>query len=166
MSNSKLVECNTCKHHVSDDALSCPSCGNTLGKLVRSSIGVICLWLLWLYQVYIILEGITIATKVASMSLTTTSVFGQAGIAIGSNIAYNNLFSTWAIGTVILGLLAIITKPSIVRQFTDKVGKISNTIPTPTANTVDKKDTGALSVGWTAAIIIGMIIIVIVHNGM
>ena len=163
--------CKACDHQVSSDALKCPSCGSTLGKMERNGLGVLCIWLFWLFQGYTLFEGISIASKVATMSLSATSVFSQTGIAIGSNMAYSNLFTTWGIWTVVLGGLAIATKPSIVKQSAEKVRNIPAT-PTPKREellskmkqlppvvdaptpTTDKKTTGVISGGWIATIVI------------
>lgn len=111
MSNkSKLIECPTCQKSVSVTAASCPSCGAVLRKSKRGILGKISILVFWGFNALMLLILIS--------GIQTTSESGQAltgaeevGHAIGAGIGITMILVVWVIGAVILGLMALLTRP-------------------------------------------------------
>lgn len=84
-----LLKCPDCGTEVSDKAFTCPKCGRTLRKPKRTVFGKIILAVFWLYEL-----------------LTITIIFS------GSFADFFLGFILWFIGTLFLGIMTLLTRPS------------------------------------------------------
>ena len=106
-----LIKCPECNAEVSDSAMKCPQCGKQLRKPKRSLFGKIFLWLFYLFNIFMLIW------LVGGMNAASTSMNGmaseaeRAGAAIGTGIGATIIIFIWAIGDVITGLLALMTRP-------------------------------------------------------
>ncbi len=106
-----LVKCPECGAEVSDTAMSCPQCGKQLRKPKRGFFGKVFLWLFYGFNVLMLLwfiGGMNAASDVATKAVSEAE---KAGASIGASIGAAYILFVWAIGDVITGLLAWITKP-------------------------------------------------------
>ncbi len=106
-----LVKCSECGAEVSDTALKCPQCGKQLRKPKRGVMGKIFLWLFYLFNILMLIwfvGGMNSASEIASQA---TSEAERAGAAIGTGIGATFVLFIWAIGDIITGLLAFMSRP-------------------------------------------------------
>jgi len=106
-----LVQCPECGSEVSDSALKCPRCGKQLKKPKRGFFGKVFLWLFYLFNAFMawwLVEGSIGASEVMD---TAVSEVEKAGAAIGTGIGVTMILMLWAIGAIITGLLALMTRP-------------------------------------------------------
>lgn len=104
-----LVKCPECGVEVSNEAFDCPKCGKQLRKPKRGFFGKLCLWSFYLYNVLMVVwlvSGINAASKFEAVSEAE-----KAGAAIGTGIGVGLILVVWAIGDIITGLLALMTRP-------------------------------------------------------
>lgn len=106
-----LVKCPECQSEVSDSALKCPHCGKQLRKPKRGFFGKIFLWLFYLFNVLMLLWLIGIMNVSSEISGKAVTEAQKAGAALGAGFAMTELMFTWAIGDIITGLLALMTRP-------------------------------------------------------
>lgn len=106
----KMIECPTCEKNVSVTATSCPSCGAVLRKPKRGIFGKLSVFVFWAFNALMVVTLIS--------GIQTTSESGQAltgaeevGHAIGAGIGFTMILGIWVIGAVILGLMALLTRP-------------------------------------------------------
>ena len=105
-----LIECPTCQNRVSTTARSCPSCGSVLRKARRGLIGKLVIFLFWAFNALVAL-WIWGAVKGASEHSAGLSGAEAAGAAIGTGLGITMIVFIWLIGAVILGLMALLTRP-------------------------------------------------------
>lgn len=110
MGKPAIIECPSCEHKVSTTATSCPSCGAVLRKPKRGIFGKIVLFLFWGFNALMLL-WIWGGTKSATESSAGLSGAEAAGAAIGTGIGVTILVFIWLIGAVILGIMALLTRP-------------------------------------------------------
>ena len=103
-----IIKCPECEREVSDEAYKCVHCGKLLKKPNRSMFGKICLWLFYGYNILMVLWMIS-GLKVSS-SIQTTNAAEQAGAVIGTGIGLTFILMVWCFGTIIIGILAFITR--------------------------------------------------------
>lgn len=104
---SSLVNCPTCQNLVSKSALSCPSCGEILQKPKRSVFGKVVLWIFWLFNILIVawiwMIGKSTTENFMEVSEAERFLYGVAGITF--------VIIIWLIGAIILGIMALLTRP-------------------------------------------------------
>ena len=106
-----LIKCPECNADVSDSALKCPQCGKQLRKPKRGFFGKIFLWLFYLFNIFMLIwlvGGINAAST--SISPTASEAY-KTGAAIGTGIGATFILFIWAIGDIITGMLAFMTRP-------------------------------------------------------
>lgn len=110
MVKSELIDCPSCEKQVSTRAQSCPSCGAVLRKAKRGLFGKLVIFSFWGFNV---LMGVWIwgGTQNAVESSQGLTGAEAAGAAIGTGIGVTLLVMIWAIGSMILGLMALLTRP-------------------------------------------------------
>ena len=106
-----LVKCPECNAEVSDTALKCPHCGKQLRKLKRGFFGKIFLWLFYLFNILMLISvigGMNSASEIVGKATTEAE---KAGATAGAGLGMTFMFFVWAIGDIITGLLALMTRP-------------------------------------------------------
>lgn len=110
MTNKTLIACPACGKDVSNSARNCPACGEQISKPKRGFFGKIVVWGFWLFNALMIAwiwGGVSgNVDQMASMEGAE-----QAGAAIGTAIGGTILIIIWLIGAVILGIMALLTRP-------------------------------------------------------
>lgn len=107
MAKATIIECPTCEHKVSTSATSCPSCGAVLRKAKRGIFGKLVIFAFWGFNILMVL-WIWAGTQGAVESQAGLS---GAGAAIGTGIGVTLLIFVWLIGAIILGIMALLTRP-------------------------------------------------------
>ena len=110
MSNNNLMNCPSCEKEVSKSANNCPHCGEVLRKPKRGFFGKIVIWAFWGFNLLMVLwiwEGTQSAVE-TSQGLSGAEA---AGAAIGTGIGFTLLVIIWLIGTILLGIMAMLTRP-------------------------------------------------------
>lgn len=110
MAKPTIIECPTCQHKVSTSATACPSCGAVLRKAKRGIFGKITIAAFWLFNLLMV-AWIWGGTQNAVNTSAGLSGAEAAGAAIGTGVAVTMLVFLWVIGAVILGLMALLTRP-------------------------------------------------------
>lgn len=110
MAKSTLIECPTCQNRVSTTARSCPSCGATLRKAKRGFFGKFVIFIFWAFNI-LMAVSIWAGAKSASEHSAGLSGAEAAGAAIGTGLGITVLLFIWLFGVVILGLMALLTRP-------------------------------------------------------
>lgn len=106
-----LVKCPECNADVSDTALKCPQCGKQLRKPKRGFFGKIFLWLFYLFNVLMLIWFVTGMHASSEVVSKAASEAERAGATIGTGIGATFVLLVWAIGDIITGLLALMTRP-------------------------------------------------------
>lgn len=104
-----LINCKECGKEVSSKARNCPGCGAIINKPKRGFFGTVFLWLFILFNILMLIWLVSYWGQIGE-GLTTGTEAEQAGTAIGGTIATGMLLGIWALGDVILGLLALLTR--------------------------------------------------------
>lgn len=110
MAKPAIIECPSCQHKVSTTAPSCPSCGAILRKAKRGVFGKIVIFSFWGFNILMALF-IWAGMQVASEGQAGLSGSEAAGAAIGAGIGFTFIVFVWLIGVVILGIMALLTRP-------------------------------------------------------
>ena len=105
-----MIECPTCQHQVSTSARTCPSCGAVLRKEKRGIFGKLVIFMFWGFNI-LMLFSIWTGTQTAVEGQAGLSGAEAAGAAIGTGIGVTLLVFIWLIGAVILGIMALLTRP-------------------------------------------------------
>lgn len=108
-----LIACPECGAEVSNKALQCVKCGAQIRKPRRSVVGQI---VKGLFIVFNALMVVLMIVSISSMAESTRdfsrmSEVQQAGTAIGVGLGVGFVLVVWAIGSVILGLFVLVTRP-------------------------------------------------------
>ncbi|MBR2208084.1 MAG: zinc ribbon domain-containing protein [Synergistaceae bacterium] len=106
-----LIKCPECNAEVSDSALKCPQCGKQLRKPKRGLFGKIFLWLFYLFNIFMLIWLVGGMNAASTSMNSMASEAERAGAAIGTGIGATIIIFIWAIGDVITGLLALMTRP-------------------------------------------------------
>lgn len=109
--NPNLRYCGACSGVVSVQAYKCVHCGHTLRKPQRGPVGFLLKWLFIffnLYMIYVVFRG---ASVTGDSLISAESDAERAGTLIGSTIGMGMILSFWAMGSVILGILVLLTRP-------------------------------------------------------
>lgn len=106
-----MISCPACAAEVSDQASTCPKCGQPLRKARRGCFGALSLWAFWGWQALMIVWIVSYWGQVGPM-MQSGSEAEQAGAALGTTIGTGMLLGFWAIGSVVFGLMALLTRPS------------------------------------------------------
>lgn len=110
MAKLTIIECPTCQHKVSASVTSCPSCGAVLRKTKRGIFGKLVIFAFWGFNILMVL-WIWVGTQGAVESQSGLSGAEAAGAAIGTGIGFTFLIFVWLIGAIILGIMALLTRP-------------------------------------------------------
>jgi len=108
-----MINCPECQQSVSDGAFKCPNCGVQLRKPKRSFIGKLFKWTFVAFNILMmawLVGGFNNATK----GYDSLNQAEQAGAAIGTGIGMALLLGIWVIGSIILGLFVLLTRPKAV----------------------------------------------------
>lgn len=110
MAKSAMIECPSCQHRVSTSAKACPSCGAVLRKSKRGFFGKLILLTFWGFN---ILMGLMVWSAVQGTVETSQGLSGGELVAtvVGAGIGFALLITVWLVGAVILGLMALLTRP-------------------------------------------------------
>lgn len=106
-----LTNCPECGSEISDQAFDCPNCGFHVKKPVRSIFGKIVKYtfiIFNLYMLYAVITGLGAASGTINSSATEAE---RAGATLGTGLGALFLFTLWAIGAFILGILTYFTRP-------------------------------------------------------
>lgn len=110
MAKPTMIECPTCQHKVSVSANTCPSCGAVLRKPKRGFFGKLTVFAFWGFNALMVL-WIWGGTQSAVETSSGLSGAEAAGAAIGTGIGVTLLVMIWLVGAIILGLMALLTRP-------------------------------------------------------
>lgn len=110
MAKPAMIECPSCQHRVSTSATACPSCGAVLRKAKRGIFGKLVIFAFWGFNILMVL-WIWGGTKSAVETQAGLSGAEAAGAAIGTGLGVTFLIFIWLIGAIILGLMALLTRP-------------------------------------------------------
>lgn len=105
-----MIACPECSESVSDSAIKCPKCGVQLRKLKRGFFGKVIKWTFVGFNALMALWLITGLGNV-SQGYDRLSESEQAGAAIGTGIGVVLILSIWVIGSIILGMFVLFTRP-------------------------------------------------------
>lgn len=107
-----MIDCPSCGAQVSRAASSCPTCGHPLRKPRRGFFGSLFKGLFIVFNGAMVIWLVGYMISIGELLDSTTSDAEQAGAAVGGTLGVGLLVLFWALGSVILGLLTIITRPS------------------------------------------------------
>lgn len=110
MSNNNLMNCPSCQKEVSKSANNCPHCGEVLRKPKRGFFGKIVIWAFWGFNLLMVI-WIWGGTQSAVETSQGLSGAEAAGAAIGTGIGFTLLVIIWLIGTILLGIMSMLTRP-------------------------------------------------------
>jgi hypothetical protein len=105
------VACPSCLQNVSDEAPICPHCGHPLKTPRRSFFGRLVKWCFVGFNLIMLFWLISYLGTVGELYESAGSEAGQAGTAIGGTIGTGFLVFIWALGTIILGIATLLTRP-------------------------------------------------------
>jgi len=108
-----LVRCPECQAEVSDEAFKCPQCGKLLRKPKRGIIGKIFLWLFYLFNIFMLVGLIKGMGATSELINNATTEAEKAGASIGAGLGFMSVLFIWAVGDIITGLLAFMTRPKM-----------------------------------------------------
>jgi hypothetical protein len=90
--------------------MSCPKCGEVLRKSKRGIFGKLILFTFWGFNALMIF-WVYAAAKATSEHSAGLSGAEAAGAAIGTGISFTMIAFIWLFGSVILGLMTLLTRP-------------------------------------------------------
>lgn len=105
-----LISCPECQNSVSDSAFKCPNCGVLLRKPKRSFMGKLFKWSFIGFNILMafwFFAGMSNATR----GIENLNGAEQAGAAIGTGLGAFIILTVWVIGSIILGLFVMFTRP-------------------------------------------------------
>ncbi len=105
-----MIACPECSQSVSDRAFKCPNCGVQLRKPKRSFIGKL---FKWTFIGFNALMAISLIWGFGSASQGYDQLSGseQTAAAVGTGIGVMMIVSIWVIGSIILGMFVLFTRP-------------------------------------------------------
>ncbi len=105
-----LINCPECSGEVSDSAYKCSKCGVELRRPVRSLLGKLIKWSFILFNCFM---GLWMFTGMLATSDHMTGMIGAeaVGAAIGAGLGATIIGGIWFTGTVIIGILVLLTRP-------------------------------------------------------
>ncbi|KIM02562.1 MAG: seryl-tRNA synthetase, class IIa [Sulfurovum sp. AS07-7] len=106
-----IVNCHECNSEVSDKATKCPKCGVVLNKPQRTIFGKIIKWTFILFNLLMLWWMIAGVGGAAVETSNLSNDAEQAGAAIGTGLGAMMVGSIWLIGTIVLGMFVLFTKP-------------------------------------------------------
>lgn len=89
--------------------MTCPDCGEPLRKPRRGPIGLLAIAAFWAYNVVFL--WVFVEFDQETQVSDATNDFERAGEAIGVGLGLGSLLFFWIVGAVILGLMALLTRP-------------------------------------------------------
>jgi hypothetical protein len=110
MATATMIECPTCNQKVSTSAQSCPSCGAVLRKPKRGLFGKLIIFAFWGFNILMAVWIFGGAQNAAQQAEGLTGA-EAAGAAIGTGIGIAMLVAIWIFGAIILGIMAMLTRP-------------------------------------------------------
>ena len=105
-----IIDCRECGREISDKALKCTHCGFQLRKPQRGVFG----WMLkWTFILFNILMLVSVFAGLSGMGdlPPAESEAEEAGRSVGAFLGVSALLGFWAAGSLILGLLVLLTRP-------------------------------------------------------
>lgn len=108
-----LIKCPECNKEVSDSAFKCPHCGKLIKKPKRGIMGKIFLWIFYGFNILMLWWMIAGTSGAAKHIETATSEAERAGAAIGTGLGVIMIIFLWALGDIITGFLAFMTRPKV-----------------------------------------------------
>lgn len=108
---AEMITCPSCGNDVSPKAFDCPHCGHPIRKPKRGFFGKIFKWTLIGFNVLMIAWLVSYVGDVSQEIDGATSEAYQAGAAIGGTIGVGMILVFWVLGSIILGLGALLTRP-------------------------------------------------------
>lgn len=106
-----LIKCKECENEVSSKATKCTKCGVRLRKAKRGFFGKLAKWFLIIFNVLMILWILSVFTAVSELP-DTQNTAEEIGAALGGIFATGMIITIWVIGDIILGIWAVLTKPT------------------------------------------------------
>lgn len=103
--------CPSCAREVSEKAFECPGCGEPLRKAVRGFFGRVAKWSLIGFNLLMIVWLVSYGGQLGGMMDGAQSDAEQAGTAIGGGLGVITILFVWAMGSLVLGLWALLTRP-------------------------------------------------------
>jgi hypothetical protein len=106
-----LIKCSACSSYASRRALNCPSCGAALRRPRRSLFGKMILGAFWLFNA---LMALAMSGGISHNTHTIQLLSGaeKIGAKIGASLV-TMINIVWVFGIVILGLMALLTRPRL-----------------------------------------------------
>jgi ssDNA-binding Zn-finger/Zn-ribbon topoisomerase 1 len=104
-----LIACKECSNEVSDRAVTCPKCGAKLRKLRRGFFGGLIKYSFILFNILMMVWLFGAFSEVSKIDPGSDA--GRVGVAIGTAIGTSMIVGIWVAGSVILGLLTLLTRP-------------------------------------------------------
>lgn len=105
------ITCPSCDGAVSPRAFDCPHCGHPLRKPRRGVFGTLAKWSLILWNVLMIAWLVGTSGEV-STQMDGASAMERDAMAVGAGLGVAFILFVWALGTVVLGLATLLTRPS------------------------------------------------------
>lgn len=104
-----LIACPECRGQVSSSTAKCPHCGFVINKPRRGVIGQLIKWSFVLWNILMIVW--LVAGVSSASSVEVHSKAEEAGRAAGTAIGVGLIMGVWMVGSVILGILVLLTRP-------------------------------------------------------
>jgi hypothetical protein len=106
---TRLVPCPECGSEVSPRATKCLRCGVTIRRARRGPIGLVIKWTFILWNILMI---VWLISGLASASqLAVHNAAEETGRAIGTAIGVWMIMVVWMVGSIILGILVLLSRP-------------------------------------------------------
>lgn len=105
-----LISCPECNNNVSDAAFKCPSCGTQLRKPKRGFLGKLFKWSFIGFNALMLLWAVA-GFNAATKDMGTLTGAEQTGAAIGTGIGMAMVLTVWVLGSIILGMFVLFTRP-------------------------------------------------------
>ncbi|MFT3694003.1 MAG: hypothetical protein QM831_12740 [Kofleriaceae bacterium] len=107
--SSRLVQCPDCRNEVSRQASKCVRCGRVIRRAKRGPFGLLFKWTFIVWNVLMLIWIISGASSASNIE--AHNHMEETGVAIGTAIGVGMIMGVWMVGSVILGILVLLTKP-------------------------------------------------------